>query len=124
MSDIPLALYYLAHARAGDKGDTLNISVVPYDDSDYPLLARELTPERVAAWFGDSVLGAVTRYDLPRLPAFNFVLTQALQGGVSDSLHLDKHGKSRSGVLLSLPIPVPAGHPGFERRRLVESQDS
>ena len=39
MSDIPLALYYLAHARAGDKGDTLNISVVPYDDSDYPLLA-------------------------------------------------------------------------------------
>ncbi len=121
MTDTTLALYYLAHARAGDKGNTLSICVVPYDDADYPLLSRELTPERVAAWFGDSVQGTVTRYDLPRLPAFNFVLTQALQGGVSDSPHLDKHGKTRSGVLLSLPIAVPADHPGFERRRLVEA---
>jgi hypothetical protein len=39
-------------------------------------------------------LGCGQRHALPKLKAFNFVLEEALQGGVNDSLNLDTHGKS------------------------------
>ena len=45
----PLKVYDLAHCRAGDKGNTSNISVIAYDERHYPLLREQLTPERVAA---------------------------------------------------------------------------
>ena len=96
----------VAHARAGDKGDTSSISLIAYDRRHYPALAKQLTPERVKAHFGPLVLGPVRRYDLPRLVAFNFVLEGALGGGVTRSLALDIHGKSRSSVLLELEISL------------------
>ena len=40
-------LHDLAHARAGDKGNTSNISVWAYDPGDYPLIKDQLTPERI-----------------------------------------------------------------------------
>jgi hypothetical protein len=95
----------LAHSRTGDKGDTSNISVIAYHASDYPLLARWVTAERVKAHFGEIALGRVMRYELPRLGALNFVLERALGGGVTRSLALDAHGKSLSSALLSLEIP-------------------
>lgn len=110
-------LYYVAHARSGDKGDTLSICVIPYDAQDYELLAEQLQPAHVKEWLGDSVRGTVMRFDLPNLPAFNFVMTQALHGGVSDSLYLDTHGKTRSGVLLSMPIRVPDTHPAVALKK-------
>ena len=33
-----LPLRELAHARSGDKGDTSNVGVIAYDESDYPIL--------------------------------------------------------------------------------------
>ncbi|SIR08845.1 hypothetical protein [Bosea sp. TND4EK4] len=95
----------LAHARAGDKGDISNISVIAYEPGDYAFLAEHVTAERVKALFGDIVRGAVTRYELPELGAFNFVLQRALGGGVTRSLRLDPHGKSLSSLLLELDIP-------------------
>ena len=103
-------LIHLAHSRAGDKGTTLNMSLIPYDEADYDLLAGQVTPEAVKRHFGPLVDGRVVRYDLPKLRAFNFVLEGALQGGVNDSLALDTHGKSRSSLLLSLLVSVPACH--------------
>jgi hypothetical protein len=35
------------------------------------------------------------------------VLRRALQGGVTTSLALDPHGKTRSSLVLELPIDVP-----------------
>ena len=96
----------IAHARAGDKGNTSNISLIVYDRRHYPILAEQLTPERVKDHFGPLVLGPVRRYDLPQLGAFNFVLEAALAGGVTRSLALDIHGKSRSSVLLELEISL------------------
>ena len=95
----------LAHSRTGDKGDTSNISLIAYDAADYPRLARWVTAERVKEHFGEIALGQVTRYELPRLGALNFVLERALGGGVTRSLALDAHGKSLSSALLSMEIP-------------------
>ena len=95
----------LAHSRTGDKGDTSNISLIAYDASDYPLLARVVTAERVKAHFAGIVRGDVRRYELPRLGALNFVLERALGGGVTRSLALDAHGKSLGSALLSIEIP-------------------
>ena len=95
----------LAHSRTGDKGDTSNISLIAYEAADYPLLVRYVTAERVRAHFADIVRGDVTRYELPRLGALNFVLREALGGGVTRSLALDAHGKSLSSALLSMEVP-------------------
>jgi len=49
----------------------------------------------------------VTRYELPLIGAMNFVLKEALGGGVTRSLALDAHGKSLSSALMDLEVPVP-----------------
>ncbi len=99
-----LRVYDLAHCRAGDKGNTSNISVVAYDEKHYPLLLAQVTSARVKAHFAGVVEGDVVRYELPNLAALNFVMTAALGGGVTRSLALDAHGKSLSSALLDLEI--------------------
>jgi hypothetical protein len=113
MATVPLFL--VAHSRAGDKGNSQTMSLIPYRREDYDLLAAQVTPAAVRKFFGASVQGDVRRYDLPKLAAFNFVLGEALQGGVNDSLALDTHGKSRSSLFLSLMIEVPDDHPALDR---------
>jgi len=100
-----MRLRELAHARAGDKGDISNISVVAYEPGDYAYLADQVTVERVKVLFADIAHGEIIRYELPELGALNFVLHQALGGGVTRSLRLDPHGKSLSSTLLELEIP-------------------
>lgn len=95
----------IAHARAGDKGDISNISLVAYRPEDYALLVQYVTPERVRAHFAGIVHGDVTRYLLPQLNAMNFVMQQALGGGVTRSLALDAHGKCLGAALLAMALP-------------------
>jgi len=71
---------------------------------DYPRLRQEVTAERVKEWFRDIVQGEVIRYEIPSLGAFNFVLKDALGGGVTRSLSLDAHGKSLSSALLDMEL--------------------
>lgn len=97
----------LAHSRAGDKGDTVNLSVIPYRDEDYELLCQEVTVDRVRHLFRGICKGEIVRYEIPGIPALNFVLKEALGGGVTQSLALDVHGKSYSSLLLSLEFEVP-----------------
>ena len=94
----------LAHARAGDKGEVINISVIAHDARNYDRLAREVTPERVKAHLSDVVVGEVVRFDLPQLGAFNFVMRRAPRDNVTQSLALDAHGKSLSSALLEMKI--------------------
>ncbi|HNQ01686.1 MAG TPA: hypothetical protein PLQ15_10225 [Syntrophales bacterium] len=100
-----MKLRAIAHSRAGDKGDTANISVIAYDPADYPLLERHVTAERVKELFSGIVEGDVIRYALPNLGALNFVLHRALGGGVTRTLALDIHGKSLSSAILEMEIP-------------------
>jgi hypothetical protein len=105
---IPVRLHEVAHARAGDKGNRLNISLIPYDAALYPLLADQVTEARVFSLFRHRGATRVVRYDLPAIAAFNFVIDDTLEGGVNGSLNLDGHGKSNSFRLLSLIVEVPA----------------
>jgi hypothetical protein len=100
-----MKLRELAHARAGDKGDVSNISVIAHEQGDYAFLAEHVTVERVRTHFADIVKGRVERYELPALGALNFVLHAALGGGVTRSLSADPHGKSLSSCLLEMEIP-------------------
>ena len=105
---VTLPLRALANARAGDKGNRLNLALVCRNPEAYPILAAEVTEARVAALFAARRPTRVVRYDLPNLGAFNFVLDDVLDGGVNASLGLDGHGKSLSFLLLTLPVAVPA----------------
>jgi hypothetical protein len=50
----------------------------------------------------------VRRYVLPKLPAMNFVIDNALEGGVNASLGLDGHGKALSFMVLGdITVRVP-----------------
>lgn len=42
MSERAVKVYDLAHCRAGDKGNTSNISVIAYEDRFYPFLREHL----------------------------------------------------------------------------------
>jgi len=98
-------VHALGHARAGDKGNTSNVSVVAYDDSAWEILRSQLTVERVMAAFAHVAEGPVTRYELPKLKALNFVIENALGGGVTISLAQDAHGKSLSYLMLDIELP-------------------
>lgn len=102
-----VTLHDLAHARTGDKGNIVNISLIAYREQDYPWLVEHVTAERVRAHFGHRQPTAVRRFLLPRLCAMNFVLEDVLDGGVNDSLNLDMHGKALSFHLLALTVPAP-----------------
>lgn len=102
-----MQLRELAHSRTGDKGDTLNVSVICHDAHHYAHVLAHVTPERVKDHLREVVRGDVIRYELPLIGALNFVLRQALGGGVTRSLALDAHGKSISSALLDLDLPAP-----------------
>ena len=102
-----IQLVHLAHARSGDKGDTANVGLIPYDEEHYELLVREVTAERVKAHFGGMIAGDVERFELPNIHALNFLLHGALDGGGTMSLMTDAQGKVFSTALLRMEIEVP-----------------
>ena len=97
----------IAHSRAGDKGNRSNISIFVYDHAHYPILVDEITPERLKQAFEVLFKGQIRRYLLPQLHGLNFVLDEALEGGVNESLNLDSHGKSWSSLILSIELELP-----------------
>jgi len=101
---IPLSR--IAHGRSGDKGDMSNIGIIAYDPRHYPVLAREVTPERVKAHFGSLIEGRVERFELPNLGALNFLCYGALGGGGTLSLRIDAQGKTMAAGLLGMEIEV------------------
>ena len=96
----------IAHSRTGDKGNISNVSLIVYKAEDYEIIKEKITAEKVKEWFKDIVHGEVKRYELPKLQALNFVMDDALGGGVTRSLSLDMHGKSLSSALLEMDIEV------------------
>lgn len=99
-----MKLIDIAHAKSGDKGDSVNIGLIARDRSHYALLAREVTADRVAEHFAGICLGEVTRYELPNLAALNFVLTSVLGGGGTTSLRVDAQGKAMGEALLLMEL--------------------
>lgn len=95
----------LAHARAGDKGDRVNVSVIAYDSAGYERLLRELGEASVLAAFANVAEGPVKRYAVANLLALNFVIENVRGGSVTATTALDIHGKSLSALMLAIPLP-------------------
>ncbi|WP_102225796.1 AtuA-related protein [Acidimangrovimonas sediminis] len=100
-----MKLREIAHARTGDKGDHSSIAVIAFDPADYDFLAAHVTAEVVRAKFAGIVKGEVERFEVPALGAVNFLMRNALGGGVTRSLALDPHGKCLGSALLDLDLP-------------------
>jgi hypothetical protein len=97
----------LAHARSGDKGDTVNVGLIALRDELYPILVREVTAERVKQHFKGICKGDVERFELPNLCALNFLLHESLGGGGTLSLMTDAQGKTFSTALLRMKVDIP-----------------
>lgn len=105
----PVQLYRVAHARAGDKHDRANISLILYAADDLTALRDIVTPAWVRAAFAGIVdeRAPVAVFVLPGIAALNIVIDGALDGGVTRSRRIDRHGKSLSDVLLSQVVVLP-----------------
>ncbi len=132
MSRTIFHLREIAHSRAGDKGDTSNVSVIAYRDEFFQIISTQVTVDAVRSHFGTLVRGRITRYPLPQFSALNIVLEESLGGGVTRSLSLDPHGKSYSALMLALPVLVDdaiaatltdAGRLPVDERLLVHLKD-
>ncbi len=100
-------LHEVAHGRTGDKGNRVNISLIPYHDEAFPFLREQVTEVAVKKHFAAKGASKVTRYELPTFPAFNFVIDDVLEGGVNGALNLDTHGKSFAFHLLAMEVDMP-----------------
>lgn len=105
-NDKQVCLHEIAHARAGDKGNRLNIALFSYTPEYYATLVDQVTIESVMKLFDHRGVSSIRRYELPSLHALNFVIEDVLEGGVNGSLNLDGHGKALSYRLLSLKVVI------------------
>eukprot|EP01133_Synstelium_polycarpum_P005940 gene5940-6879_t len=89
-------LYNIAHSRSGDKGDTANVSLIPYNQNDFVRLQTVITKQWVRSVYKNLLKSEseISIYTLPGIGALNIVLNFALDGGVCVSRRIDRHGKT------------------------------
>ena len=107
--EVAVPLIKLAWARSGDKGNHANIGVIARQPKYLPYINAALTEDAVADYMQhvlDSDTGSVSRWSLPGMNAYNFLLKNALGGGGIASLRIDPQGKAFAQQLLDMPIPV------------------
>ena len=100
----------LAWVRSGDKGHLFNVAVIARRPEYLPYLKAALTPEAVGEWYRhlgpDGQSPDVDAYDVPGLNALNFVVHDALQGGINASTQLDPAAKGMGQMLLRFPVRI------------------
>ena len=111
-----VSLREVAHARSGEKGNHSNISLIVYDEADYPLIHGQVTLDTVRRLYGPITKGSITRFEVPGIGALNFVLEDVLEGGRSRTLAFDESGKALSSLLLTAEIDVPDDYVVRSRR--------
>ena len=107
-----IKLREVAHARSGEKGNATNVSVIAFDEKDYPMLRDQVTVERVTRLYGAVTKGRISRYEVPSIGALNFVLNDVLEGGRSRTLAFDESGKALSSLMLTMDVEVPDSYVG------------
>ena len=104
----------IAVGRSGDKGNTLDLTLVAVDDAAYRTLDRHVTATVARAAIARVMPGTVRRYEVPKLRALKYVVEGALPGGVYATLHAGLHWqKAAIWVLLDMEIditPAPRSH--------------
>lgn len=107
--EIEVPLVKLAWARSGDKGNHANIGVIARKVEYLPFINAAVTETSVAAYLQhvlDPDTGSVSRWAMPGMNAFNFLLKNALGGGGIASLRIDPQGKAFAQQLLDMPVSV------------------
>ena len=104
---VRVPLIRVAHARSGDKGDSANIAIFCRRPDYFDWMRQQLSVERIAEHFRDSVSGTIERFDAPGLSAFNFLLQDALGGGGMASRRIDAQGKAYGQRALEMMVDVP-----------------
>lgn len=94
----------LAYARSGDKGDVSNIGLLAFNDKNYEIILREVTPERIKAHFRGMVQGEVKVFPMPNINSLEIVMYNALGGGATRTLRFDQTGKSMCTALLRMEV--------------------
>ena len=97
----------LAHIRAGEKIDLLNIGIIAYQEEDYPIIKEQLTAERLAAIYAPISYGTTVRYELPNVYALNFVFDGILSGGRTRTLAFEESGRNLACLLFEEELEVP-----------------
>jgi hypothetical protein len=105
MKTVPLR--EVAHTRAGEKINMLNVAVIAYRDEDYALLKDQLTVERVTRLYGPISKGTTVRYEFPNIAALNFVFDEILEGGRTRTLSFEESGKALASLMLTAELQVP-----------------
>jgi hypothetical protein len=96
----------IAFSRSGDKGSISNIGVVPLHPRYVDVVREQITPERVLATYSHLAKGPVRRFELQGIGAFNYVIYNALDGGVSRSRAIDAYGKAYGSLILSMQVEL------------------
>ena len=66
MKLVTVPLHAVAHARAGDKGNRSNISVIAWHPALFEPIVEQVTEARIAALFAHRAPTRVQRFVLPR----------------------------------------------------------
>ena len=105
-------LVKLAWVRSGDKGHLFNVAAIARKAEYLDYLWASLTPAAIGEWYRhlgpDGHPPKVEAFDAPGLEAINFVVHEALTGGINASTALDSAAKGMGQMLLRFPIHVPA----------------
>jgi hypothetical protein len=94
----------LAWARSGDKGDISDLGIMAFNEKNYEILKREITPASIKAFFRDLVKGDVEVYEMPNLLAIKVVMHNALGGGATKTLRWDETGKAMATAILRMEV--------------------
>ncbi|KPJ52302.1 MAG: beta-lactamase [Dehalococcoidia bacterium DG_18] len=94
----------LALARSGDKGDISDIGLMAFNEKNYEIIKKQVTPQRVKEHFKDWVKGDVRIYEMPNILSLEIVMHQALGGGATKTLRFDQTGKAMGNALLFMEV--------------------
>lgn len=107
---VTVDLVRLAFARSGDKGHLFNVAVIARRPEYLPALRAALSAEAVSEWYRhlgpNGAPPRVERFEAPGLHALNFVVHDALTGGINASTRLDPAAKGMAQMLLRFPVPI------------------
>ncbi|KAH7438308.1 hypothetical protein KP509_04G009600 [Ceratopteris richardii] len=128
---IHIPLHEVAHCRAGDKGNDINFSLIPHCSMDLLRLQSVITKDWVKrvirplfhhlpTVYQCDQIGSEKRVDVETLDnihveiyvvqgihALNIVVRDALDGGVTCSRRIDRHGKSLSDLIICQTVKLP-----------------
>jgi len=94
----------LVWARSGDKGDISDLGLMAFNEKNYEILKREITPESIKGFFKDVVKGDVKVYKMDNILAIKVVMHNALGGGATKTLRWDETGKAMATAILRMEV--------------------